>query len=304
MAAMDASVVTRNPELTLRAGRLRDNFFSDLVMYVLLSIFGIFFLFPLVWMILSSFKLGPDIASRPLSFDLSSMSLDSYTSLLRNVPLLTGFKNTLIVVVFKGGLNLFFCPLAAFAFAKLRFRGREALFTITLATLMLPPIVMLVPLLLEMGRLGWVDTYQALIFPGSIAAFYIFLMRQQIADVPDELLDAGRVDGCSAFQLYWLIVAPVMRSALAALAILTFLDIYNDFVWPVVAINSANMQTLQIMLSYLQTQINNASVGTAGANAWGQILAASTLATLPLLILFLVMQKQFIRGLMAGALKG
>jgi multiple sugar transport system permease protein len=301
---MDASVTMRNSALTVPAGRAWGKFIANLVMYLLLAIFGTFFLFPLVWMILSSFKLGPDIASRPLSFDLRSMSLDSYTGLLRNVPLLTGFKNTLIVVVFKGGLNLFFCPLAGFAFAKLRFRGREALFTITLATLMLPPIVMLVPLLLEMGRLGWVDTYQALIFPGSIAAFYIFLMRQQIADVPDELLDAGRVDGCSTFQLYWLIVAPIMRPALAALAILTFLDTYNDFVWPVIAINSAKMQTLQIMLSYLQTQINNASVGTAGANAWGQILAASTLATLPLLILFLLMQKQFIRGIMAGALKG
>jgi len=291
-------------EPTLRIGRSRANFLADLMTYSLLTIFGIFFLFPLMWMILSSFKLGPDIASRPLRFELRSMSFDSYIGMLRNVPLWIGFKNTMIVILFKGGLNLFFCPLAAFAFAKLRFRGRETLFSIALATLMLPPIVMLIPLLMEMGVLGWVDTYQALIFPGSIAAFYIFLMRQQIADVPDELLDAGRVDGCSPFQLYWLIVVPIMRPALAALAILTFLDIYNDFVWPVIAINSTKMQTLQIMLSYLQTQINNASVGTAGANAWGQILAASTLATLPLLILFLVLQKQFIRGIMAGALKG
>src|SRR6266568_4837426 len=107
---MDASVTMRNPALILQSGRARSNFIANLVMYLLLAIFGTFFLFPLVWMILSSFKLGPDIASRPLSFDLSSMSLESYTALLRNVPLLTGFKNTLIVVVFKGGINLFFCP--------------------------------------------------------------------------------------------------------------------------------------------------------------------------------------------------
>lgn len=291
----------RSPACAGRPIRLNLN---GLLIYLALSILALFFLLPLLWMVLSSFKMGPDIATEPLIFRLRDMSFDSYVGMLQNVPLWIGFKNTLIVIFFKGAINLFFCPLAGFAFAKMRFRGREALFNFMLATLMLPPIVMLIPLLLEMGALGWVDSYQALIFPGAIAGFYIFLMRAQISDVPDELLDAGRVDGAGTFQLYWRIVMPMMRPAMAALAILVFLDIYNDFVWPVIAINSLEMQTLQIMLSYLQTQINNASVGTAGANAWGQILAASTLATLPLFVLFITMQKQFVQGIMAGALKG
>jgi ABC-type glycerol-3-phosphate transport system permease component len=288
--------VQRRPSRRIKVG--------DILAYLFLGILAVFFLGPLLWMILSSFKAGPDIATDPLGFNPRAMSLDSYTGMLKNVPLWTGFLNTIIVILAKGSMNLFFCPLAGYAFAKLRFRGRDVLFTVLLATLMLPVIVMLIPLLLEMGALGWVDTYQALIFPGAVGAFYIFFMRQQMADVPNELIDSGRVDGAGPFRIYWSIVLPMMRPALAALAILTFLDIYNDFVWPVIVTNSLDKQTLQVMLSYLYTQINNASVGTAGANAWGQVLAASTLATIPLLILFVALQRQFIRGVMAGALKG
>ncbi|MBK8027163.1 MAG: carbohydrate ABC transporter permease [Chloroflexi bacterium] len=274
--------------------------------FIYLFLFGMsaFFLFPLVWMILSSFKPPTDIAAIPLRFDISTFSLDNYEAMLRNVPILSGFKNTLVVVLLKGSLTLVFAPLAAYAFAKLRFRGRQFLFNIVLATLMLPPIVMLIPLLLQMGTLGWINTFQALVLPGAVGAFYIFLMRQQFADVPDELLDAGRVDGCSSFQLYRLIVLPMMRPALAALAILVFLDVYNDFVWPALVINSIDRQTLQVMLSYLYTQINNAAVGTTGSNAWGQVMAASTVATVPLLLVFIFLQRHFIRGIMAGALKG
>lgn len=277
---------------------------SNLLLYLFLGLLALFFIFPLVWMVFSSFKTGPDIASQPLSFSFAAATFDNYRSLLRNVPLYIGFENTLIVLVFKGALTIVFCPLAGFAFAKFRFRGRNALFTLVLATMMLPPVVMLIPLLLQMGRLGWVNTYQALILPGAINAFYIFWMRQQIAEVPDELLDAGRVDGCTAWGLHWRIVLPVIRPALAALAILTFLDIYNDFVWPVVVVNSIRMQTLQVMLSDLYNQINNMQVGAIGQNAWGQVLAASVLATLPVIILFILLQRHFIEGILAGSVKG
>src|SRR5215218_3835863 len=200
---------------------------TDLLTYLFLGLLALFFLFPLAWMILSSFKAGPDIATEPLVFNPAAMSLDSYFNMLANVPLLTGFQNTLIVVLFKGGLELFFCPLIGYTFAKLHFRGREFLFNFVLATLMLPVIVMLIPLLLEMGALGWVDSYQALIVPGAVSAFAIFFMRQQMADVPDELIEAGRLDGAGPFRIYWSLVLPIMRPALAALAILTFLGIYN-----------------------------------------------------------------------------
>lgn len=277
---------------------------QDALVYAFLTFLAFIFLYPLYWMFTSSLKFGPDIATAPLTFNINALTIDNYKSLLQTIPLWNGFKNTAIVMVFKGALTLFFCPLAGFAFAKYRFRGRSALFTLMLSTLMLPPIVMLIPLLLQMGALGWVDSYQALILPGAINAFAIFWMRQQIAEVPDELLDAGRVDGCSSFGLYWRIVVPVIRPALAALGILTFLDIYNDFVWPVVVTNSTRMQTIQVLLSDLANQINNMQVGVVGANAWGQLLAASTIATLPVLVLFVALQRHFIRGILSGSLKG
>ena len=277
---------------------------SSVLLYLFLGLLALFFIYPMVWMAFSSFKTGADIASQPLSFDLAAATIDNYVSLLRNVPLHIGFENTAIVLLFKGALIMVFCPLAGFAFAKFNFRGRNFLFTLVLVTMMLPPVVMLIPLLLQMGQLGWVNTYQALVLPWAVDAFSIFWMRQQIAEVPDELLDAGRVDGCSAWGLHWRIVLPVVRPALAALGILTFLNIYNDFVWPVVAVNTIHMQTLQVMLSDLYNQINNMQVGAIGQNAWGQVLAASVLATLPIQVLFIALQRQFIEGILAGSLKG
>ena len=272
--------------------------------YCFLLLLTAVMLFPLVWMVASSFKDGMDIAIEPLTFHMNTFSLNNYHAMLNAVPLGVGFMNTAIVILIKGGLTIFFAPLAGFAFAKFRFRGRDILFGILLSTLMLPVIVLLIPLLLEMGALKWVNTYQGLAIPGVIDAFSIFWMRQVIASVPDDLLDAGRIDGCSPFGLYWRIVVPLIRPGLAALAVLTLIGIYNDFVWPVIVTSSNNMQTLQVMLSALQSQINAAQVGTAGASAWGEILAASTLASIPVLVLFLLLQRQFIQGALAGGLKG
>jgi len=293
--------VSRMREKSLTGARL---IIGDLARHLALLLVALAFLYPLFWVTISSFKPGDDIATSPLSLDLGNLSLDNYASLLSAVPMGVGFKNIAIVVLGKGLLTMFFCPLAGFAFAKFHFRGRKILFTLVLGTMMLPPIVFMIPLLLEMGTLGWVNSYQALILPGSIGAFGIFWMRQQISDVPDDLLDAGRIDGCSPFGLFWRIVLPVLRPALAALAILTFIDVYNDFVWPVVIINSNDMQPLQVMLSAVTTQINNAQIGTTGQSAWGEILAACALATLPLLILFVILQRHFIQGVLAGSVKG
>jgi ABC-type glycerol-3-phosphate transport system permease component len=277
---------------------------GDIFSYIFLIGAVVLTLYPLFWMMMSSLKPAGDILNAPLNLDLGKLSFANYTALLSTIPIWVGFQNTLIVLIFKGGLTMFFCPLAGFAFAKFRFRGRDFLFSMVLATFMLPFVVMILPLFLEMGALNWVNTYPALILPGAVGAFAIFWMRQQIAEIPDELLDAGRIDGCSAFGLYWRIVLPIIRPALAALAILTFIGIYNDFIWPVIVTNTSDMQTLQVMLSALSSQINNAQPGLNGGNVWGEVLAASTIATVPVLILFIAMQRQFIRGILAGGLKG
>ena len=277
---------------------------GSILTYIVLSLSALITIFPLAWMIVSSLKPGNEIAASPLGLDIHTLSFNNYVALLSAVPIWVGFQNTLVVLLIQGGATLLFCPLAGFAFAKFEFRGKRFFFTFVLSTMMLPVIAMILPLLLEMGALNWVDSYQGLIAPGLVNAFAIFWMRQQIAEIPDELLEAARVDGCTPFGMYWRIIVPLMRPAMAALAIMTFLGIYNDFVWPVIITQSDSMQTLQVMLSNLATQINNSSPGTTGHDAWGMIMAASTLATVPVLVLFVALQRQFISGILAGSVKG
>jgi ABC-type glycerol-3-phosphate transport system permease component len=271
---------------------------------IFLLVLTVAFLAPVAWAILSAFKPAGDIIRDPLGFDPTTFTLDNFRGMFQDVPIASGFLNTGIVLVVKGAITLFCAPLAAYAFAKYDFRGKNIIFGTVLLTLMLPTIVLIIPLLLEMKQLGWVNTYQALILPGSVDAFAIFWMRQVIAAVPDELLDAARVDGCGEFGIFWRIVVPVIRPGLAGLAVLTIMNIYNDFVWPVVVASSSKMATLQVVLSTLAQNISGNKVGADYATVTGELLAASSVALIPLLILFIVLQKHFINGILAGSVKG
>lgn len=272
--------------------------------HLFLAALTLAFLAPVVWAVASSFKNPADIIRYPLEFTAGGITLENFERMFADVPIWQGFLNTAIVLVLKGSITMVFAPLAAFAFAKYEFPLKNLLFGAVLLTLMLPTIVLIIPLLLQMKELGWVNTYQALVLPGAIDAFAIFWMRQVIAAVPDELLDAGRVDGCSEFGLYWRIVVPVIRPGLAGLAVLTVMNIYNDFVWPVVVASSERMATLQVVLSTLAQNITGNRIGADYATITGELLAASTVALVPLLIIFIVLQKHFINGILAGSVKG
>ena len=262
------------------------------------------FLAPVVWALVSAFKPANDIIRYPLGFDPTTVTLDNYIRMFEDVPIGQGFLNTAIVLVLKGSITMFCAPLAAFAFAKYEFPLKNVLFGTVLLTLMLPTIVLILPLLLQMKELGWVNTYQALILPGAVDAFAIFWMRQVIAAVPDELLDAARVDGCSEFGIFWRVIVPIIRPGLAGLAVLTVMNIYNDFVWPVVIASSERMATLQVVLSTLSQNITGNRIGADYATVTGELLAASSIALVPLLIIFILLQKHFINGILAGSVKG
>ncbi|MDY7526365.1 MULTISPECIES: carbohydrate ABC transporter permease [unclassified Cryobacterium] len=262
------------------------------------------FLAPVAWALVSAFKPANDIIADPLGFNPGTFTLDNYTQMFTDVPILSGFFNTAIVLFSKGLITLFFAPLAGYAFAKYEFRFKNFFFGAVLLTLMLPTIVLIIPLLLEMKELGWVNTYQALVLPGSVDAFAIFWMRQVISAVPDELLDAARVDGCGEFGIFWRIVLPVIRPGIAGLAVLTVMNIYNDFVWPVVITTGDRMQTLQVVLSTLAQNISGNKIGADYAHVTGELLAASSVALIPLLIIFVLLQKHFINGILAGSVKG
>jgi ABC-type glycerol-3-phosphate transport system permease component len=269
-----------------------------------LAVVTVAFLSPVVWALISAFKPPAGIIQRPLDLFSTGFTLENYQRMFQDVPIGQGFWNTAVVLVCKGAITMLGAPLAAYGFAKYRFPGQNLIFGAVLVTLMLPVIVLIIPLLLEMKQLNWVNTYQALILPGSVDAFAIFWMRQVIAAVPDELLDAGRIDGCGEFGLFWRIVMPAIRPGLAGLGVLTIMNIYNDFVWPVVAASSAKMATLQVVLSTLAQNISGHRISADYATVTGELLAASSVALIPLLVLFIALQKHFINGILAGSVKG
>jgi len=186
------------------------------------------------------------------------------------------------------------CTLAGYGLAKFRFRGRGALFAVLMLGLVIPGQVTLVPLFQLMADLRWLDTYQAVVLPNLALPFGIFLMRQSLAAVPDELLDSGRIDGCGELRLFLRVVLPPMRPALAALAIFLFLYQWNDFVWPLIVLRDSSSFTVPVALASLQ--------GVDDTD-YGAILAGTALAALPMAALFLLLQKQFVSGLLGGAVK-
>ncbi len=269
--------------------------------YLSMLLAAVAFLYPLVWMIASSFKTGSSILNDPLGFSPAEATLRNWTGMVSNVPILHALLNTAIVVVLKGAVLLVFAPLAGYGFAKFAFPFKEFLFGFVLLTLMLPTLVLIIPLLLEMSQLGWVNTYQALILPGAVDAFSVFWMRQTISQIPDELLDAARIDGCGPLRAFRSVLVPVLRPALAALAVLSLFNIYNDLVWPIVAINDQSHQTMAVLLAGLSSNVSGAQAGASSADLWGQLMAACTFATVPTVLLFVALQRHFIRGLLAGS---
>ncbi len=269
--------------------------------YVGVLVAVVAFLYPMIWMVASSFKTGSSILNDPLGFSPAEATLRNWTGMFDNVPILRALLNTAIVVVLKGAVLLVFAPLAGYGFAKFAFPFKEFLFGFVLLTLMLPTLVLIIPLLLEMSQLGWVNTYQALILPGAVDAFSVFWMRQTISQIPDELLDAARIDGCGPLRAFRSVIVPVLRPALAALAVLSLFNIYNDLVWPIVAINDQSHQTMAVLLAGLSSNISGAQSGASSADLWGQLMAACTFATVPTVLLFVALQRHFIRGLLAGS---
>jgi ABC-type glycerol-3-phosphate transport system permease component len=265
------------------------------VLYLILIVAAFLSLVPFYWMLMSSFKPLEDILTIPVWIVPQHFTLDNYQTLLTQTLFLRSMLNTLVVAGSNVVLQVFFCSLAGFAFAKYRFRGRNFLFTLVLGTVMIPVSVQLVPNYILMARLGWLNTLLPLIIPCAANAFGIFWMRQYMYSVPDELLDAGRLDGASEFGLYWRIVVPLIRPALGALALFVFTTSWNDFLLPLVYLRSQDTFTVQLMIDSIfrvRFQQN-----------FHLLMSASVLAIIPMTILFFTLQRQFVAGLTLGSVK-
>lgn len=264
-------------------------------MYASLTVIAIVFFFPFYWMVTSAFRPQALFYKTSASWWPSSLSLENFHNLFTQSLFARGLFNSVLLAVAAVVLQVFFSSLAGYAFAKMRFRGRQVLFIGVLATLMLPASVQLVPNFLMMAKFHWIDTYWSLIIPGIANAFGIFWMRQYCRSVPDELLDAARVDGASEFTIYWRIVLPVIQPAIASLSIFIFLTSWNDLLRPLVFLRSRDMFTSEIWLTIVG---QNGHVPQPGV-----VMAGSLLASIPSVILFATLQRRFIAGLTAGSVR-
>ncbi|MDQ7858703.1 MAG: carbohydrate ABC transporter permease [Armatimonadota bacterium] len=262
------------------------------LIYAVLAAGTVVVAFPFFWMLSSALK--PPMEIFDLRFLPQQPTLDNIRVVLTRTQFPRWFWNSFVVAAITTLSVAFFDSLVGYALAKLRFWGREVIFVLILATLMIPTEMLVIPWYILSSSQGWINTYWGIMFPGLITAFGIFLVRQFMSGVPDELLDAGRIDGVSEFGLYWRIALPQIKPAMAALCIFTFLGNWNAFLWPMIVIQSASMRTLPVGIALFS--------GEAGS-LWHLIMASSALAVIPVLLVFAVLQRQIIEGIVLTGLK-
>lgn len=260
----------------------------SLMLHLFLLMGSVVMMLPFLWQISTSLKGPGEVFTYPIQWLPSSLNWDNYTKLFTTVPMARYIFNSLFVAVAATWLELLVSSLAAFAFARLRFRGRDQLFWLYVATLMIPGQVTLIPSFIIIRELGWYDTYQALIVPGAFSAFSTFFLRQYFRRVPRELDEAARIDGASSFFIWLRIVLPLSKPALAALMIFSFLGQWNSFLWPLIVTISPEMRTLPIGLTAFQ--------GEFGVD-WELLMAGTVIATLPVIVLYSIGQKWIVDGI-------
>ncbi len=265
------------------------------IINVVLIVGSIAMLLPFLWMILSSFKTQYEILMNPPTLLPLQWHPENYVAAWNRAPFGRFYVNTVIVAVTTTLSSLVFGTMAGFGFAKHRFWGDRILFICILTNMMIPIHVTLIPRLFISKELGWVDSLLGLILPELVTTFGAFLMTQFMQSIPDELVDAARVDGASELRIYWQIMLPLVRPALAALAIFRFMWSWNDFLWPVIIINSTENKTLPIGLAFFEEDHRT---------DYNELMAAATFIIIPVLIVFFAMQKQFVAGITLTGLKG
>jgi multiple sugar transport system permease protein len=263
--------------------------FGHAATHVILVGLLIVFLGPFFWLVSTSLKTERAMFRLPPQWIPSPATLEHYAKAFTDFPALRYTANTLIIVVFSTLGTLLSCSMAAYAFSRLRWPDRKLIFTLLLATMMLPGQVTMIPVYILFSKLHWVDTFLPLIVPAFFGnAFFIFLLRQFFLTIPEELLEAARLDGASEWRVFWQIVLPLSKPAMLTVMIFTVLRGWNDFMGPLIYLSSEDKRTLALGLAHLR--------GTQGTE-WGLLMAASMLMVLPALVLFLAAQRSFIQGI-------
>lgn len=261
---------------------------SKIIIHLLLLLGVVFVAFPFVWMILSSFKSLPDFFN--FGFLPEKIDFSGYTFTFTKTDFFRWYGNSFVVAIIVTITNLLFCSLIGYTFAKFNFVGAKFLFILILSTMMIPTEMLVIPWFVLSSEFQWVDTYWGIMFPGVIEAFGVFLMRQFMSTIPNDTLDAARIDGMGEFKIWWRVAMPQVKAALSALGILTFLGNWNAYLWPVIVTTTSDMRTLPVGISLYGTS-------DAGGIQWNTIMGMSTLAVVPMIIVFLIFQTRIIEGI-------
>lgn len=266
-----------------------------LISYTLLTLGALWMLFPFLWMLSTSFKTNNAVLAMPPKLIPDPFTLSNYRRIAEIFPIGRFFFNSVFVAVTATLGHLATASMAAYAFARLQWRGRETVFLLYLGTLMIPQQVTLTPLFVLMTLLKWTDSYQALILPGFFSAFGTFLLRQFFLAIPRSLEEAAFVDGASHWTIYSRIIMPLARPALGTLAVFSFMANWNSFLWPLVVTSDPKLMTLPVGLAALQGRYTT---------EWNMVMAGAVINVLPIILAFLLAQKQFVKGVTLSGIKG
>jgi multiple sugar transport system permease protein len=264
-----------------------------IIVWTLLFVGGLIMITPLLFMFSTSLKTASEVYD--LRLIPSAPTLHNYITVLSDGRFMRWFLNSTIVACTVTLSNVFFDSLVGYTLAKFAFRGRQLIFLAILSTLMIPTEMLVIPWYLMSSQLGWLDSYWGIMFPGMMTAFGTFLMKQFFETVPNDFLEAARIDGLNEFQIWWKVAMPLVTPALSALAIFTFLGNWTAFFWPLIVVTSRELYTLPVGLS---------SFAVEQSIQWEMIMTGAALATLPTLLVFLVLQRYIVRGVMLAGLKG
>ena len=263
------------------------------LVYIIMGIGGLLMIFPFVWMVATSFKQPWDVYN--LSIIPTQPTLANYFRLLATSNFPRWFFNSFVVSIAVTMSVLFFDSLVGYTLCKFKFKYKNIIFLLILSTMMIPTEMLVIPWYVMSKGLGWANSYWGIVFPGIMTGFGTFLMRQFFQSVPDDLLDSGRIDGLNEFQIWWKIAMPLVKPAISALAIFTFLGNWNAFLWPLIVTSTNSLYTLPVGLAFFSGEFQT---------EWEMVMTGASVATIPVLIVFLIFQKQIVRGIALTGLKG
>lgn len=265
------------------------------LLFLICVLIAIVMVLPFFWMLSASFKENAEIFTRPIQWIPKVFRTVNYKKVFEQIPFLTYFINTTFVTVAITAIRVLTCSMAAFAFAKLRFPGRDMLFLLYLATMMVPWHAIMIPQFIIIQRMGLYDTHLALILTGSFSAFGVFIMRQNMISLPDGLKEAAKIDGCSSWKIFWKIIMPLSKTGMATLIALTFTQVWNDYMAPMIYLDSEEKKTIQLGLATFKREFDT---------DYGAIMAGTVISLIPVVIIYFLAQKYIVEGVAFTGLKG